>query len=400
MSLYYQVIGIKTLKIWGLKPEQRIARVLTRLLDDKTTVQSLTVAPQPLPSNARLFLVRADYLLDERVIDGLIKSSEDLILEAEGVPVAAWVNGNLGAAATALLTGQAKEPLTIRRVNPDEVARAISRKLRKVSPPYAIHVTPDNARNVEHHLFNESYKGVTDLVTKWVWPKPAEWVVRFCAQHGIRPNHVTTLSWVLAVAAGFLFFYGHFVLGLIFGWLMTFLDTVDGKLARVTVDASRFGHFFDHILDLFHPPFWYLAWGLGLASYQPLLLKFPVLDTFWLLLAGYIGGRIAEGVFKEWVAGFSIFTWQVMDSLNRLITARRNPCLILLTLSLIIGRPDLGFEAVTLWTVVSTAFLWWRLLLAVYRKYHGESLRSWLDDTDPQSAQGWQRWFVSIPEDI
>ncbi len=398
MALYYQVIGSDTTQIWGLSPKRRIARVLSRLCGARETIRPLIDAPKPLPENARLLLIRADYLLDERVIDGLIKSTEDLVLEVDGIPVAAWVDANLGASAKALLENQITEPLIIRRVTPEDVSRAISRKLRKVSPPYVIQISPEKVREIEHHLFNESYKGVTDLVTKWLWPKPAEQVVRFCANHGIRPNHVTTLSWLLAIAVGFLFYYGHFALGLVLGWTMTFLDTVDGKLARVTVDSSRFGHFFDHILDLFHPPFWYLAWGLGLASYQPLLLKLSVMGTFWLLLAGYIGGRVAEGVFKEFVAGFSIFIWEVMDSINRLITARRNPCLILLTLSLIISRPDLGYEAITLWTLVSTAFLWWRLLLAVYRKFKGESLTSWLDNVDPKSAQGSQRWFVSTPD--
>ena len=50
---------------------------------------------------------------------------------------------------------------------------------------------------------------------------------------------------------------------------MTFLDTVDGKLARVTVNSSYFGHLFDHAIDLISPPFWYLIWGLGLESWQP-----------------------------------------------------------------------------------------------------------------------------------
>ena len=42
---------------------------------------------------------------------------------------------------------------------------------------------------------------------------------------------------------------------------MTFLDTVDGKLARVTLTSSPFGNVLDHSLDLIHPPFWYWAWG-------------------------------------------------------------------------------------------------------------------------------------------
>jgi phosphatidylglycerophosphate synthase len=44
------------------------------------------------------------------------------------------------------------------------------------------------------------------------------------------------------------------------------LDTVDGKLARVTVTSGRFGHCFDHIIDLIHPPVWYILWGRGLKA--------------------------------------------------------------------------------------------------------------------------------------
>ncbi len=50
------------------------------------------------------------------------------------------------------------------------------------------------------------------------------------------------------------------------GWLMTFLDTVDGKLARVTVTSSRLGDVLDHGLDIIHPPLWYIAWGVGLTT--------------------------------------------------------------------------------------------------------------------------------------
>jgi phosphatidylglycerophosphate synthase len=53
---------------------------------------------------------------------------------------------------------------------------------------------------------------------------------------------------------------------------MTLLDTVDGKLARVTVASSKFGHVLDHGVDIVHPPFWYLAWGLGLGAWRPSIL--------------------------------------------------------------------------------------------------------------------------------
>ena len=53
---------------------------------------------------------------------------------------------------------------------------------------------------------------------------------------------VTCLGLLLTIVAGWLFFKGAIAVGLIAAWAMTFLDTVDGKLARVTVTSSRLGN--------------------------------------------------------------------------------------------------------------------------------------------------------------
>ena len=45
-------------------------------------------------------------------------------------------------------------------------------------------------------MYMESYKGVTDVVTKHVWPIPALHVTRFCARLGISPNMVTLVSFI------------------------------------------------------------------------------------------------------------------------------------------------------------------------------------------------------------
>jgi hypothetical protein len=46
-------------------------------------------------------------------------------------------------------------------------------------------------------------------------------------------------------------------------------------------------------------------------------------------------------------------SWRPFDSWFREITARRNPNLILLTGSVLFGRPDIGFAAMALWTAAS-----------------------------------------------
>ncbi|MGB5179472.1 MAG: CDP-alcohol phosphatidyltransferase family protein, partial [Gammaproteobacteria bacterium] len=278
---------------------------------------------------------------------------------------------------------------------PDTLVPQTHIRLKKAHTAFVFPVNVENSRALEHHLFKTAYKGVTDLVTKWVWPAPARWVTRLCVRLDILPNHVTALSWVLAVLAGVLFYQGAFVAGLISGWLMTFLDTVDGKLARVTVTSSPLGNYFDHILDLLHPPFWYLAWGIGLASYNPAFLNVAMSTVITLIFIGYIAGRVVEGIFSR-MARFGIYSWRPVDSFNRLITARRNPCLIILTISLLPGRPDLGLEAVALWTLASTLFLVLRLAMGIYSRVTSGPLQSWLTEIDLTRREQTlaARWFT------
>src|SRR3989441_6547314 len=191
----------------------------------------------------------------------------------------------------------------------------------------------DNPAEVEQRAFDASYKGLTDLVTKWVWPRPARAATRWCAEHGVRPNAVTVASGVLAVAAALLFARAAFGAGLACAWAMTFLDTVDGKLARVTLTSSRLGDVMDHGLDLIHPPFWWWAWGLGLGAGHAFATAVVVI--------GYLVGRTLEGGFLARF-GFEMHSWRPIDGLFRTITARRNPNLILLSVGAAAQRPDLG----------------------------------------------------------
>ena len=220
----------------------------------------------------------------------------------------------------------------------------------------------DTAAEVERRTFDASYKGLTDLVTKWVWPRPAQAVTRWCARRGVRPNAVTVASGVLAVAAALLFARGAFGAGLVCAWAMTFLDTVDGKLARVTLTSSRIGDVMDHGLDLIHPPFWWWAWGIGLGAGHELATA--------IVVGGYLIGRALEGAFLARF-GFETHSWRPIDGLFRTITARRNPNLILLSVGAIAGRPDLGLVMVALWTIASLGFHALRLVQAEAQRARG-----------------------------
>ncbi|MCZ7627419.1 MAG: hypothetical protein M5R38_18105 [Candidatus Methylomirabilis sp.] len=59
--------------------------------------------------------------------------------------------------------------------------------------------------------------------------------------------------------------------------------------------------------------------------------------------------------------------------------------MILLTASLVAGRPDLGLVAVTVWTILSSLVLLMRLGVAVYARTHGP-LQSWLAEATERGS--------------
>ncbi|WP_337288822.1 CDP-alcohol phosphatidyltransferase family protein [Candidatus Methylomirabilis sp.] len=378
MTVYAHILGEAPVTLWRLSSRERYRRVLrqagvTAIADDLSSVK---------PSDSVL-IVRGDYLFDGRVLHDLA-ASLNIILEVPEGPsrrvVAAHVAANLVREACALLSGE-RSVNTLPSVRVERLEDRVSsfhKSLLKSAPPFVASIRIETKRALEERLFSHSYKGVTDLVTKWFWPVPARWATRLCVTLGLRPNHVTSISVLLVCAAGALFANGLYGWGLLAAWCMTFLDTVDGKLARVTVTSTRFGHFFDHIMDLIHPPFWYLLWGRGLESFYPGIPSLTLDLAMWVIFIGYIVGRLVEGTFEYWLGRYSIFCWRPFDSYFRLVMARRNPNLLLLTGSLALGRPDWGLVAVTVWTAVSTVLLLSRLGLAVYTRLVYGPLRSWL----------------------
>jgi hypothetical protein len=103
--------------------------------------------------------------------------------------------------------------------------------------------------------------------------------------------------------------------------------------------------------------------------------------VFWAIFIGYVAGRLCEGSFK-FAAPFSMFLWKPFDSLNRLVTARRNPNLLLLTLAWAASANDVGLLLVAAWTIISTLVLAWRVVWAITLRWRGTDLQPWLSQID------------------
>jgi len=311
------------------------------------------------------------------LIPALLKQPGIVLTGAESEPVAAHLPdpAQVAAVETALAAGDGTAIVPeLRRTDSAGLASTYNKTLRRRAPPYLMRVDSMPAIAIERRMFNGAYKGVTDFVTKRVWPWPAFHVTRFCARFGISPNLVTAVSLVLVLLAMLFFWQGQFALGLLCAWGMCFLDTVDGKLARVTLRSTPFGNVFDHGIDLIHPPFWYWAWYHGLAGADDLTTLALIV-----ILVGYVGGRLQEGLFTL-LHGIEIHIWRPLDSWFREITARRNPNLFILTIAIILGAPREGFLAVAAWTILSFVFHTIRIIQASFAKAMGRAPTSWLSE--------------------
>ena len=359
------VVGDSPLRLWGLTSAQRLQRQFAR-----------AQATADAHDAKRWVLLRADWVYDDAFVRSLASAGEDLALTAPdgGVIALSLAAASLSVAEASAMLADRRAPPGARPVTPAQLADGYNDVLRKREPPYLMPLTAADLPAIEKRIFAGSYKGVTDVVTLHVWPAPARAVTRWCANNGISPNQVTSASLVLVFVAMWLFWTGHYGWGLLAAWVMTFLDTVDGKLARVTLTSTPWGNVFDHSIDLIHPPFWWWAWIVGLPAAGFSLTETSLVLT--VIVGGYVLQRIEEGIFMACFK-MDMHVWQRFDSWLRLYTARRNPNLLILSASLLAGRPDIGILVVAWWTAICLFIHALRIVQAAFARRSGP-LRSWL----------------------
>jgi len=359
-----RVIGDNRTPLWGLTPYERIARIAgkagLRMADDK--------------AEGPLLLVNSCYAFDPQWLAFMLKRPEG-VLTVDGVPAMALTADP--AVQRAMAKGEVPK-LTAFRSEDHETF--YNQALRKREKPFLERLVPAAVPAIERQSYYGAYKGVTDLLTKYLWPELALVLTRLAARIGISPNMVTIVGAALCVWATFLFWQGHYWAGMGVGFIFMVLDTVDGKLARCTITSSYWGNIFDHGIDLVHPLFWWWAWAEGLKAWGRPLSEDNFVFVMAAVVAGYVLQRVIEGAFMRRNHLMHIHVWQRFDSKFRLITARRNPNMVILFFATLAGRPDIGIIAVAWWTIISCVVHGVRLIQAEIARGRGQAITSWLDE--------------------
>jgi phosphatidylglycerophosphate synthase len=368
------IFGDGPVKLWGITGAERLRRLLRRAGVDDASVASATEAASRLSTAASVVIFRADYVFEEPLVRSLLAAPDVALLDSEGRGVAAAVHvaSERAEAAIAAIEGRGELPSEVARRTPSELAGSYNDALRKRAEPYVLAVTPDSRSAVERRMFAGSYKGVTDVVTKYVFPWPSRHLTKLAASLGLHPNFITFLGLICTLATIWLWLDGRFALGLVTAWSMLVLDTVDGKLARTTLTSSKFGDIFDHSIDLIHPPFWYWAWIAGLAPAFP----YPR-EVLALIVFVYVVQRLQEGYFMK-AFGIEMHIWRPFDSFFRSITARRDPNVAVLTLFWAFGAPVAGMLVVAGWSVISLCVHTVQIFQASRHRARGMAISSWL----------------------
>ena len=377
------VVGPTPARIWSHTPADRL-RIQFRRAGISKVVDAQQAHSHPGP----VIAVRGDAVLDQPLVPILARSPNLLLIGEDSsgeLAVATHVPGHSFALAREVLEAGEPPPeeIGLAPCRPAELGASFWQGLRKREVPFAFAIDERNRSSVEWRMFMGTYKGATDIVTKRLWPVPAFYATRLLARIGVTPNLVTAVGAVLVAVAFMLFLNGEYGWGLIAAWLMTFLDTVDGKLARTTLTSSKWGDIFDHGIDLVHPPFWYAAWAMGLATQGfawPAAFQWSVVAV---ILGGYVMQRLIEGIAIKWL-GMEIHIWRPIDTYFREITARRNPNLVLLTISAVAGRPDVGLIAVAVWTSISLVLHTFQLFHAFAAKNRYGRITSWMSEPPRQ----------------
>ncbi|MBU0581115.1 MAG: CDP-alcohol phosphatidyltransferase family protein [Candidatus Margulisbacteria bacterium] len=101
-------------------------------------------------------------------------------------------------------------------------------------------------------------KLISERLEKWGKERATHYS-RILMNWGVTPNGLTTFGLLINFTSAYFVLRGQLILGAIFLVLGGLFDLLDGSLARVSKNISKFGSFWDSVADRIAEAFFYLA---------------------------------------------------------------------------------------------------------------------------------------------
>lgn len=330
-------------------------------------VTSLTELKQALPEGTDVLFLDGNAAYDNRLIRDVISKPSPRQIEdgTASPPVLLRLHSSV---VKRLLTDvdESKE-LPISLLRPEIVTKTNVSEYNTYDDTLKSHTRPlfrkvtDNREltSLERYVSKSQSKVVLDFVAisldaifTWLLVKPL-------SKTWVTPNMLTVVIIAIQVMVVPVFFAGWIVAGLILEWIMTTLDSCDGKLARLTIRQSEKYGWLEHRTSYWSTSLWYFAIGWHLAAHD---VQSP--STFGgiaLFAIFWIDRRTVSGFLRT--MGRSVYAFSLWDIRVSYVIARRNISIFILTIAVFIEHLEYGFWACVIWSFIGWLYHATRLLM-------------------------------------
>jgi phosphatidylglycerophosphate synthase len=320
-----------------------------------------------------LMVLEGDGIYDERVLKTLLTSPHSLAIYGrnhEETPVAVVIHASDRKFLTdhplhlQQLFQQDTPPGWLKTLSIDEMDSYIP-ELRQTAVPMLRKLRHKRCiRAIENAMYENTFKGVMDFIATFIYRLPVRELTRWLAPTRVTPNQITAVSVFCSFAAIPLFAMGWLWTGLAVAFTFIIADSVDGKLARLTIRLSKVAGHVDHVTSPLFEACYYLAWGwyFSAGTFSTLPGQAGVL-----LSCFYVLDKITTSVFGLTFRR-SLLDYQPWDARFHLIAARRTINLFIMTLGCLFQMPVVALYVITLWMFVTLLWHLSRFALHAYRR--------------------------------
>ncbi len=312
-------------------------------------------------SDQPVMLLEADGIYDERILTTLLSSKTSLYIHDSrhpNAPLAVVIQPHDRQEVqsdTACLHEALAQAVSQSRLQGLSIASMESYipDLRQHAVPILLRLDrPDRIRAIENDMYEKTFKGVMDFIATYIYRIPVRGLVRLCAPTRITPNLVTAMSVLCSFAAIPLFALGWLWAGFLAAYTFVICDSLDGKLARLTIRLSKLAGQIDHGTSTPFEACYYLAWAWHFSGGDLTARPGPVA----LLLFGFFCvDKITTGTFSRRFH-HSLFDYKPWDARFHLVAGRRTINLSIMAVGCALQQPSTALAITAIWMFITMSW--------------------------------------------
>ena len=327
----------------------------------QTEAPLLDLLRTPAVSSAPIILLEGDGIYDERILTTLLTSRTSTWIDnphqsRAPLAVALQPHDRQHVESSAIDCPQVLRQGVcagwLNRLSVDDMDAYIV-DLRQHATPFLLRLEhPGQIRDIENALYDKTFKGVMDFIATYIYRIPVRGLVRLLAPSRITPNMVTAMSVLCSFAAIPLFAMGWLWTGFLAAYTFVICDSLDGKLARMTIRLSKLAGKIDHATSTPFECCYYLAWAWHFSGGN--LTAWPAKAALFLFVC-FCLDKITTGTFSRRFQR-SLFDYAPWDARFHLVAGRRTINFSLMAIGCALQQPAPALTVTAIWMFITMSW--------------------------------------------